>query len=265
MAHQITGVDHLSFAVSDSAVARQAFARLGFFVSPPLVDDASGTLTQCVAFAADHLELSGPAGPGPGSRHLLRMPGLGLGSRDIQASYESLRRAGIDLRPPAPRTPSLVHPDSVLALPEDLLPGLPAVLCRSSDGLRRPEWREHPNTARGIVSLSLLLDDPEAAIGDYNRLFGPAASTPTDTMVTVHTGHGLIFLVTPDGFDDLHPSLDLRLPPPPAMVVLTVGVADLARAAAVLAANGVSAERRGGHLGVPAADAPGIGLEFVEA
>jgi len=48
-----------------------------------------------------------------------------------------------------------------------------------------------------------------------------------------------------------------------AMAVLTIGVANLARAAEVLAANGVAAERRGGHLGVPAEDALGIGLEFI--
>jgi hypothetical protein len=201
-----------------------------------------------------------------------KMMGVGLGSRDLQASSESLRSKGVALQPPAGRSRILAGPagsedrlDSTVDLPADLMPGLPAYLCQSfaGDGVRRPEWQSHPNTAQGIVSLSLILDNPEAAIAGYNRIFGPAASTPTDSLVTVHTGHGLIFLVTADGFDDLHPSLDIHLPVPPAMAVLTIGVTSLAKAAEVLAANGVAAERRGGHLGVPAEDALGIGLEFV--
>ena len=77
--------------------------------------------------------------------------------------------------------------------------------------------------------------------GGLNKVFGPAASTPTDEIVTVHSGHGLIYLVTPDSFGDLHPDLDLVLPSPPAMVLLSIGVNDIARTVAVLAANGVGA------------------------
>lgn len=281
MAHQITGIDHVLVAVADPAAARRAFSRLGFFVSPPLRDAASGTLCLSLAFGGDHVDMLAPDGTGPGSQHLRqaldgcpgKLLGIGLGSRDIHASCESLHRAQVDLPPSGQWIRRLSHADgteagsvSVVALSEGLTPGLSVELCHASEPevVRRPEWREHPNTARGIISLSVVLDNPEAAIPGYNRLFGPAACTPTDALVTVHTGHGLIFLVTDDGFDDLHPSLDIRLPPPPAMAVLTIGVADLTKAAEVLAANGVAAERRGGHLGVPAGDALGIGLEFVE-
>lgn len=281
MAHQITGIDHVSVAVADPVLVHRTFSRLGFFISPLLRNASAGTLTHCLAFEADHIALSAADGEKPESRRLRRLlgdrpgklMGVGLGSRDIQASYESLRRAQVDLPPPNRQTRLLVGPDGtedcpgwLAMLSEALTPGLSVDLCQDAapDSLRRPEWRDHPNTARGIVSLSVLLDNPEAAVAGYNRLFGPAACTPTDDVITVHTGHGLIFLVTADGFDDLHPSLDVRLPSPPAMVVLTIGVADLAKAAAVLAANGVAAERRGAHLGISAEDALGIGLEFVE-
>jgi hypothetical protein len=281
MAHQISGIDHVLIAVADPHLVQKTFRRLGFFVSPPFRNSQSGTQSYSLSFAADHVEILASDGDAPAGRSPLqmldgeagRLMGLGLGSRDIQVSYESLHRVGIDVQGVFPVTRHLVGQNgdgtclnSVVRLPEGGLPGVSATVCYSSepDCVRRPEWRGHPNTAQGIVSTSLILDNPEAAIPSFNKLFGPAACTPTDTLVTVHTGHGLIFLATAEGFDDLHPSLDVRLPPPPAMAVLTIGVADIDKAAAVLAANGVVTERRGGHLGVPAEDVFGIGLEFVE-
>jgi hypothetical protein len=282
MAHQITGVDHVEIAVADSLSASDVFRRLGFFVSPPLQNPSRGTQVRCLSFGDDHVELVGADGDGSGACDLrrslggtrARMTGIGLGSRDIGASVDSLRRGGLAIPPPGNPSCFLRGPDgseeicscSIVGLPDDQPPGLPAFLCQraTSDIVRRPEWRDHPNKARGIVSLTVLLDNPEAEIAGYNRLFGPAASTPTDDTVTVHTGHGLIFLVTAGGFDDLHPSLDVRLPAPPALVVLTIGVSDIVETARVLAENGVSAQRRGGHLGIPADEVLGIGLEFVE-
>ncbi|HXP96600.1 MAG TPA: VOC family protein [Telmatospirillum sp.] len=282
MAHQITGIDHVQIAVADPLSASEAFRRLGFFLSPPLQNPSRGSLVRCLSFGDDHVELIGADGDGPGAGAIRRslagvsakMTGIGLGSRDIGASVDSLRRSGLDLS--GPSTPSCflrgadgveeICSCSIVGLPDEQPPGLPAFLCEraTSDIVRRPEWQDHPNTARGIVSLTVLLDNPEAEIAGYNRLFGPAASTPTDETVTVHTGHGLIFLVSAGGFDDLHPSLDVRVPTPPALVVLTIGVSDIVKTAKVLAENGVSAQRRGGHLGIPAAEALGLGLEFVE-
>ncbi len=281
MAHHITGIDHVRIAVADPAAADRAFRRLGFFVSPPWQDEGPGSLSHCLAFGADHVELAASGGAGAARQRLHRfldgaagkLMAVGLGSRDLWMSAESLRRAAVAVGAPSRRVRRLIDPDgaelssaAVIELPDDLTPGLSAELgdFPTLAIVRRPEWRAHPNTALGIVSLSVVLDNPEAAISSYNRLFGPAACTPTDAVVTVHTGHGLIFLVTADGFDDLHPSLAVRLPQPPAMAVLTIGVADLAKAAAVLAANGVAAARRGGHLGIPQDEALGIGLEFVE-
>lgn len=252
MAHQITGINHVRIAVADALSARQAFSRLGFSVLPSTPNEAVGL----IGFAADHLELAAPDGRGPAlAGALARLVGLGLSSRDLRASCQSLARAGIETLP------------SGNALPDGVVPGLSAVLRPAGgDALTgHPEGREHPNTAQGIVSLTLLLANPEAAIPEYSRIFGPASCTPTDEMVTVHTGRGLLFLVSADGFDDLHPGLDLRLPAPPAMVAVTIRVADLSRAAAVLSANGVPVVRRGGHLGIPSKDALGLGLELVEA
>jgi hypothetical protein len=261
-------------------LAFDAFTRLGFFVSPPLLNAQQGTQTRFLTFGSDHVELVAAEENGV-SRDFSqilgaaqgKMIGAGLGSRDIQASYGSLCRSGLDIQPAINQSCLLVGSEgtencacSTVALPEGQPPGLPAFLCQHPkfEIVRRREWQNHPNTAQGIVSLTVLLDNPEAAIPGYNRIFGPAASTPTDDTVTVHTGHGLIFLVNANGFDDLHPCLDVRLLSPPLMAVLTIGVADIAKTAAILAANGIVSKLWGGHLGIPAQDILGIGLEFVQ-
>ena len=274
MAHQILGIDHVLISVANPLLACNAFSRLGFSVSPPLRNASNGTMTRFLVFGDDHVELvavDGNAATTGGQTG--KMTGVGLASRDLQASCDSLRRADLDVSQPSHHACVLLDSGeteecfcSLAALPDGHPPGMPAFLCHHPkfDIVRRSQWQDHPNTAKGIVSLTVLLENPEAAISDYNRLFGPAASTPTDETVTVHTGHGLIFLVTAGGFDDLHPSLDVRLPAPPAMAVLTIGVADIGKTAKILAENGVPSRLRGGHLGIPAQDVLGIGLEFVE-
>jgi hypothetical protein len=281
MAHHITGIDHVLLAVRDLAHANEVFSRLGFTTSPRGGHAEWGTANHCIMFPGDYIELLAAAGDGPGAQRVDAhvngqgegLMGIALGSRDAALSSASLREAGVAAAPPASLSRSLMAPDgevtprfNTVDLPKETLPGLPAFLCQhlTPGLLRRPEWMSHPNGASSIVSLTVLIERPETKMGHYNRLLGPAASTPTDEMVTVHSGRGLIFLVTPEGFDDLHPNIEITLPPPPAVVVLTLGVADLGQTLAVLKAKGVGADLRGGQLTVDPADALGIGLEFVE-
>jgi len=281
MAHQITGIDHVLLAVRDLDEACRTFSRLGFTASPRGGHKEWGTANHCLMFPRDYIELIGVAGTGPGAARVAAhldgrgdsLLGVALGSRNASSSYHSLRRAGVPVTAPAALSRSLMAPDgevtprfAVVDMAKDTLPGLPSFLCQhlTPELLRRPEWLDHANGATGIISLTVLVDHPEALMADYNRIFGPAASTPTDEMVTVHSGGSLVFLVTAGGFDDLHPALDLKLPEPPAVVALTIGVNDMSLTAARLRANGIKADSKGGHLAVSPADALGIGLEFVE-
>ena len=281
MAHQIIGIDHVLVAVKNLTAVGQTFARLGFAVSPEGHHAEWGTTNRCLMFERDYVELIAASADGSGARrvaaHLAErgegLMGIALGIRDAQSAYESLQRSGIAALPPTPLARSLMTPDgevtlqfSVVNLPDEPLPGLPIFLCQhlTPDLLRRPEWLAHSNGAKSIVSLTVLAECPEALMGTYNRIFGPAASTPTDELVTVHSGHGLVYLVTNDGFGDLHPDSDLALPQTPALVLLTIGVDDLDRTAAFLFANGVKGGRKGDHLTVDPEDSLGVGLEFVQ-
>lgn len=250
MAHQIIGIDRLLISVGDVDEAGAAFSRLGFALSRS-PDGEGGANRRSLVFANARVDLI----DGARSSQSARLAGLGLASRDLAATRRSL--SGVDV----------ALPPTTTTLPAGLLPGV-AMVHLAEDGRpdapRHSDGNGHPNKATGIVSVTILLDEPEAAIPAYNRLFGPAACTTTDALVTVHTGRGLIFLVDREGFDDLHPGLDLPLPPAPACVAMTIGVADRARAAWVLDERGVTVTQRGDHLCVPTRDSLGIGLELVE-
>ena len=281
MAHRITGLDHVLVAVRDLDAASHAFAHLGFTPSPRGVHSEWGTANRCLMFGKGYIELIAPVGDGPGARRVAAhldsrgegLMGVALGSSDAEHSYQSLLRAGVRAGAPSPLSRRLEAPDGVLTphfavveLAAETLPGLPAFLCQhlTPELLRRPAWLDHANGANRIQSITAVVDQPEALMPDYNRVFGPAASTPTDEMVTVHCGGGLIYLVSGDGFDLLHPELDLVLPELPALVAMSVGVADLERSATWLRGNGVDVTRKGGHLGIDPGAVFGIGLEFVQ-
>jgi len=139
------------------------------------------------------------------------------------------------------------------------LPGFEASILPLSP----PRLGDHGNSAQAVASITVLLDNPEAAMPAYDHLFGAFAATPTDDMVTVHGGGPLLFLSDEDSFDHLHSSLAVRLPPAPAIAAIAVAVGDLARAEALLKEQGVRYSSLGGSLAIRPEDCLGLGLELV--
>jgi len=280
MAHCITGIDHVLLAVRDLAGAAEVFRRLGFVASPRGGHAEWGTANHCLMFARDYVEMIAPVGEGSAARRVggfIEAQGIGLmaaalGITDADAAFASLRRVGIAAEPPSALSRRLEAPEgevtqrfNVVSLPEGTTPGLSSFLGQhlTPELMRRPEWLAHPNGATGIVSLTVVIDHPLEAMPAYDRLFGAASCTPTDEMVTVHTGNGLIYLVTPDGFDHLHPDIDIDPPEAPRLAALTIAVSDLDRAADLLKANGVRSRRKSDHIVINPEDSLGVGVEFV--
>ena len=282
MRSHILGIDHAVIAVRDLEAAAASFARLGFTATPASSHAEWGTANRCLMFGADYVELIAAIGAGEGADRVRAFTGqsgrqregimaVAFGTSDAEADVRRLIAAGLAVDPPRPLSRmvgALQARFEVAVLPPEATPGASSWLCRhlTPDALRRPGWTEHANGASGVASVTAVVADPMAAAQAWERVFGAASATPTDETVAVHTGRGgKVFLTTPEDFDMLHPdAADGGLPEPPALVVLTVRVADTGRAATLLDAAGVEFSRDAdGGIRIPAAEAHGVVVEMV--
>jgi catechol 2,3-dioxygenase-like lactoylglutathione lyase family enzyme len=272
----ILGMDHAVIAVRDLEAAGATFTRLGFTVTPAAYHAEWGTANRCLMFADDYVELIAAVGEGEVAGRVAAftrdregLMAVAVGVADAAAAVGRLRSRGLDVE--APRPLSRLAGDlparfEVAMLPPEATPGMPAWLCRhlSPEALRQPGWLDHANGALGIASVTAVLADPPAAVAAWERVFGAASATLTDEMVAVHTGHGTVFLTHPQDLDMLHPAADEgELPAPPALVVLSLTVADTGHTARLLDAADIEYDRDvEGTLRIPAAAAHGVLIEL---
>jgi len=272
MARHLTGLDHAIIAVRDLEQAAATFRRLGFTLTPKGVHAEWGTANYCIMFEGDYFELLAAEGPG----------GLAERVRDFTATREGLMAmawgssdavadcARLGLEPPGALSRAIEGETARFIagpLPEGTTPGMSSFLCQhlTPGVLRQPGWTDHDNGALGMASITVLVAEPLEVMAGWDRMVGPAASTATDELVTVHTPHGLVFLCKPEDIEQLHPETETQtLPPPPAMMVLTLRVADTAAATRLLKGNGIAFDRDGsGNLHIPADQACGVIVEMV--
>ncbi|CAA7624555.1 VOC family protein [Magnetospirillum sp. UT-4] len=282
MANQIVGLDHAVIAVRDLDQAAEVFRRLGFTLTPRGHHAEWGTANHCAMFGQDYVELLSPEGDGAEAeavRAFLEqregLMGLALRTNDGAASGESLRRAGLDVPVPRSLSRRLDAPDepvlmfSETPLPADATPGVPTRMIQhlTAQRDRHPEWLQHVNGAFGIAAVTAVVDDPVSLTPAWDRVFGPHSAVVTDETVTVHTGRGLIFLTRPEDLTQLHPDAELdEQPPPPALVVLALQVADTRKAAEILHAGGVEFGRDSdGTIRIPPSQACGVTIEMAGA
>lgn len=128
----------------------------------------------------------------------------------------------------------------------------------------RPEFRRHRNGARRWVSVSAVVDDEDfdETLAIYERLYGTAAMRgPGEATIAVRDTS--LRLMTSGGLATAFGPVDVSGFQPPTYCAITVEVADLARAAAILAETAVRHIRRPDSLVIEPAEACGIALEFV--
>lgn len=282
MANHIIGLDNAVIAVRDLDAAAETFRALGFTLTPKGHHREWGTANHRIMFGQCSLELLSPEGDGEMADCLRGMlagreglAGLSFATTDGALAAETLRRAGIDVA--VPRSLSLKLDDgqgtalmfSEIPLPPETTPGAATRLVQHITAQRErfPEWTSHANGAFGIASATAIIDEPVAATGAWDSVFGPHSAVITDETVTVHTGRGLIFLSRPDDLTQLHPDAELdELPPAPALVALALQVADTGRAAELLHRNGVEFSRdKEGTIRIPPSEACGVFIEMMGA
>lgn len=283
MAEGIAGIDHVIVGVRDLDAARAGWARLGFALSPRGRHIEQPTGNYCIMFPRDYVELLGPVEPGDSSlgleRFLAHREGLMAVAFAPAGSPETARAALVrrGLHPSEPQalrrrteTPGgAVEPRfTLLRLRGEETPGIDAFICAhlTPELMRRPEWLEHANGARGLAGIHILVAETAALLPAYDRLFGMPQVTTTDAVASIQIGPHRLLFSTPDDFLTMHPGVALGCAfPLPGIVALEFAVADRRQTIDHLRHAGIAfAETADRSLAVAAEAANGALLFFSE-
>ncbi len=284
MARQIAGIDHAIVGVRNLEQARASYERLGFRATPRGRHVGWGTANYCLMFVDDYLELLGIVDPAEFTNELERflaeregLLAVALRSTDPEATHAAWRDAGLEPAEVAPLG-RRIEPDLELGFANVMLApaatgGVRLFACAplTPKAMRQDAWLRHPNGAKGIASLTIAVDDPEAFHDPMAQVFGSISLTQTDDTLAVHTGNGVLLFVTPDDLDMLHPQLEAIATEAasegaPTLAALSLKVPDLAATAAWLDHQGIGYRRdSSGTIGVPPEHTHGVMLEFVAA
>jgi catechol 2,3-dioxygenase-like lactoylglutathione lyase family enzyme len=276
------GLDHLLIVAHDLEAARRTYERLGFRAAPRGRHIGWGTANYCLMLERDYLELLGIVDDSQflnGLDETLATRGEGVSAAafvadDLDRSAQLLRDSNVTVGEPQDLKRTIEAADGellprfqLLHLPRDATPGLPAFICKhhTPELVWQRGWGDHPNGARRIAGLTVMVEDPGAVAVPYADIFGFRAVTNTDNLVTVDCGGCRLRFTDAEGLLALHPQARaFTSPPSQGPVAMQVEVADKAATANLLQANGVSFERdRDGPLHVPASEAGGVLLDFV--
>jgi hypothetical protein len=281
MSRAITGIDHAIVGVRRLDAAAESWRRLGFTLSPRGRHYGWGTANYCVMFARDYIELLGIVDPAQFTNNLDRflavregLLGVAFATADAGAARAALAARGVAISGPHDLARAIesepgreARLEFALARPEPQeAPALNAFLVehRTPQLLRRPEWLVHANTARRIAAMTVVVENPPALAGAYERLLGAGATTLTDDTLAVHTGDAAIVFARSDDLSLLHPELDIPDLAPPYLYAMRLAVDDLAATRRVLRDAGIATHGAREEIAIVApADASGVALEFV--
>jgi catechol 2,3-dioxygenase-like lactoylglutathione lyase family enzyme len=280
MARQLHGIDHAVVAVRDLQGACADYERLGFRTTPRGLHMGVGTANHCIMLDDDYVELVGVHQPGAGSAELERfleeregMVAIALKSSNPEATREAWHEAGLEPGPVG-EVERVLEPELRLRfrdvrLARERTGNVPMFACTPLDRerMREAAWQGHPNRARRIESLTIVVEDPAAYEDPMGRVFGHACLTDTDDTLAVHTGSGVLLFVTPDDLVTMHPELDAIVTHRrPIIAALTLLVDDVGATAGWLDEHEVPYRRdAAGVIGISPRHARGVRLEFTSA
>ncbi len=281
MSGDITGLDHLLIGVADLEAARRAYERLGFRATPRGRHIGWGTANYCLMFPDDYLELLGIVDSSQFVNdldHFLASYGEGLlgaafAGDDLAALARRLSELGWVSEGPRDLKRILELPEGdarpgfkLLFPPPEATPGLRAFVCKhlTPEIVWQQPWLEHPNGARGIAGLTVVVDEPGAVATAYADLLGHAAVQATDNLVEAHCGACCLRFTDAEGLRERHPRASTA-PLATGPMAMEIAVADLAATARHLDRAGVPHSRGPeGRLQLAADQACGVLLDFVQ-
>ena len=270
----ITGIDHAIIATGDLGAAEDAFARLGFAVTPRGHHSAHmGTANATTVFAnGTYLELMGILAPTERNAPFREgitvgrtLFGLALKTPDAAAAREAFAARGVDDGPVNSFARPVGLPDGqheaafrTTNIAETATPGAHAFVCEhlSPEVVWRVDYLRQPNAVSGLRSVVAVADDPSAVAETWGKVApGPVSLSGPKATVDFHNAH--LEILTPEAFEPL-----FGAPPPvrPALAALVLGTEDVAATGRYLELAGVPDPAR---LIAGPEFAAGVTLQFV--
>lgn len=282
MANGITGIDHPVCGVRDLDAAKATFEKLGFALSHRRQFKSWGNANHAVIFPYDFIELLGIVDAAkfttPGLKEYLAdgegIMGVTLTTSDVTAARAKLESNGFGPSELQETAIDLLLPEGALAqrfrwikLDVAQTPDMYFMLMQPltpENRAPKPEYLQHANTATGIKSLTVLVDDPAKLRPVYEKLFGTHDRVGRADQADIFTGHGSFRFVTADAFTRLHPGVAMPVAhKPPFIGAITLTARDVGTAAAHLRKAGVPFVEKDGVLRIAPDHACGMVLEFV--
>ncbi|MBL8697095.1 MAG: VOC family protein [Alphaproteobacteria bacterium] len=286
------GLDHLVLAVRDLDAAAARYQRWGFTLTPR-AQHPWGTANRLVQFDGVFLELvevDRPAliaEPAPGDvsfgararDFLQRREGFAMlvfESRDARIDYAELLAAGLAARPPFDFSRPARLPDgsvvtvgfSLVFLPDPRIPDATIFLCQQQapQHFWKPAYQRHANATQGVGEVVMSADRPAAWEAHFAALQGEDAVRNTPEGLDVATARGRVVV---------RRSADVaaRFGGPitggrggtPGLAGFSLETSRLEAVTEALAATGTRHRRLDDRVVIPADEAFGCGLEFVQA
>jgi catechol 2,3-dioxygenase-like lactoylglutathione lyase family enzyme len=276
----IESLDHPVIASRDLDDARVTYARLGFTIAPRGTHIEWGTGNLCIMFPDDYVEIRGIVDPARFTMNLDQhldqygegLMGVAFRTDDVQSSYSEMVDHGIQVAEPRRLTRNFEHPEGWtqpsfrICVPEaDGIEGLMHVVVLqhlTPELIRRPDFLKHPNTCIGVNSIVGMIDDAGRVAAKLALLIGEDSVTKDNNGVRLNMPTGqYIDLLLPHAYRTRFGSL----PASPRLGAMTLRVADLSRAKAILIGNGVRFDEvDDGRVRIGPDDACGVILEFTE-
>lgn len=274
MRRHVQGIDHVVVLVRDLDRARDAYARMGFTLTPRGYHTL-GSQNHCLMFGRDYVELLAVPKPHPAMQYftdfLARGEGLGaiaLATDAADGLHASLAADGFAADTPLDFSRPVEGLGEarfrIVQFPADASPGCRMFACQhyTRELVWRPEYQAHANGAREIAALAVIAEDPGSAAASYARLLGEKPQ-PIAEGLLVQTGSAPIAVASRWKLGHRLQGAGLPLRPRPLIAALFVRVADRARAAAVLRRNGIAPiALADGSFAVSAQDAHGVAVIF---
>ncbi len=274
MRRHVQGIDHAVILVRDLDKAQQAYARMGFTLTPRGFHTL-GSQNHCLMFGSDYVELLAVPKPHPALQtftdFLAKGEGLGaiaLATDDSGGLHASLAADGIAADAPLDFSRPVQGLGEarfrIVTLPPEVSPGCRMFACQhfTRAVVWRPEYLRHANGAMQIAAVAIVADDPEAAAASYGKLLA-AMPQKIDEGLVVQSGSAPIALTSRGKLGHRLHGVGLPLRARPLVAALFIRVADRAAAAKVLRKNGLNpAALADGSFAVSAQDAHGVAVVF---